>query len=154
MSTKRKISNLTKIGREIEETISKKICISEKIAMIDKFIKGLESLNMSPNELKIVLHLFKKLNGKPRIELIDRLIMFNEFANKLNINLIKWPEIFIFNTVEYISRARKLKIRHIYLDLNGTCILYHPKLPLGLLSSYEYINIETMNIILADVEID
>ena len=51
------------------------------ITMIDRFIKGLESLNMSLNELKIVLDLLKKLNGQPRIKLIDRLIMFNEFAN-------------------------------------------------------------------------
>ena len=58
-------------------------------AMINKYTKGLESLNMSPNELKIVLDLLKKLDGKPRIELIDRLMMFNEFTNKLNIKLIK-----------------------------------------------------------------
>ena len=58
-------------------------------AMINKYIKGLESLNIIPNELKIVLDLLKKLDGKPRIELIDRLMMFNEFTNKLNIKLIK-----------------------------------------------------------------
>ena len=57
--------------------------------MINKYTKGLESLNMSPNELKIVLDLLKKLDGKPRIELIDRLMIFNEFTNKLNIKLIK-----------------------------------------------------------------
>ena len=66
---------------------------------------------MSPNELKIALDLLKNLNGKPRIELIDRLIMFNEFANKLNIKLIKWPKNYIFNIVEYVSRG-----------YNGKCI--------------------------------
>ena len=34
--------------------------------MINKFIKGLESLNVSPNELKIVLDLLEKIDGKPR----------------------------------------------------------------------------------------
>ena len=46
---------------------------------------------MSPNKLKIVLDLLKKLNEKLRIELIDRLIMLNEFANKPNIKLISKP---------------------------------------------------------------
>ena len=54
--------------------------------VINRFIKELKSLNMRPNE--IVLDLLGKLDNKPRIELIDRLIMFNEFANKLNIELI------------------------------------------------------------------
>ena len=62
---------------------------------------------MSPNKLKLVLDLSKKLDGKPRIELIDRLIMFNKFANKLNIKLIQWPKNIIFNIVEYISRGKK-----------------------------------------------
>ena len=39
-----------------------------------------------------------------RIELIHRLIMLNEFANKLNVKLIKWPKNINFNIVEYISR--------------------------------------------------
>ena len=42
--------------------------------MIDRFIKGLESLIMSLNELNIILDLLKKLNGEPRKELMDRLI--------------------------------------------------------------------------------
>ena len=54
------MSSLTKIEKQIEETITDKICISEMVIMIDRFIKGLESLNMSPNELKIVLDLLKK----------------------------------------------------------------------------------------------
>ena len=61
-------------------------------AMIDRFIKRIESLNMSPNKLKIVLDLLKILDVKPRIELIDRLLIFNEFGNKLNIKLIKLPK--------------------------------------------------------------
>ena len=36
---------------------------------------------MSSNELRIVLDLSKKLDGKPRIELMDRLIMFNDTMN-------------------------------------------------------------------------
>ena len=33
--------------------------------------------------------------------------MFNEFANKLNIKLIKWPKNIIFNIVEYTSKGKK-----------------------------------------------
>ena len=143
-----------KIQKQREEIIIEKICVSEMTTMIERFIKEVESLNMSPNELKIVLDLLKKLDGKPRIKLIDRLIMFNEFANKLNIKLIKWSKNIMFNTVEYISRGKNLKIRYIDVDLNDKCILYHPELPFGLISLSEYINIETMNIISADVKID
>ena len=71
-----------KIQKQIEEAITEKIFISEMVLMIERFYKGLESLNMIPNELKRVLGLFKNLNGEPRIELVDRLTMFNEFANK------------------------------------------------------------------------
>ena len=78
----------TKTQKQTKESIIEKICISKMTTMIDRFIKGIESLNMSPNELKIVLDILKKLDGKPRIELIDRLIIFNEFANKRNIKLI------------------------------------------------------------------
>ena len=41
----------------------------------------------------------KKINDKPRRELIDRLVRFNEFANKLNIKLIKGPKNCILNTL-------------------------------------------------------
>ena len=52
--------------------------------VIDRFIKRLKSLNMSSNELKIVLDVLKKVNGEPRIELIGRLIRFNnEFIMNL-----------------------------------------------------------------------
>ena len=80
--------------------------------------------------------------------------MFNKFANKLNIQLTKWPKNTIFNTAEYISRGKNLKIRHIDLDYNGKCTSYHPELPSGLISLSEYINTETMNSISADVEIN
>ena len=89
-----------KIPKQIGDCIFEKICISEMTTMIDRFIKGLEPLNMSRNELKVVLDLLKKLDGKPRIELADRPIMFNEFANKLNIELIKWAKKIILNIVE------------------------------------------------------
>ena len=78
----------TKIQKQIEESIDEKISISEMIAMIDRFIKRLDSLNMSPNELRVVLDLLEKLDGKPRVELIDRPIDFNEFADKLSIKLV------------------------------------------------------------------
>ena len=71
------MSNPTKIENQIEQGIIGKICISEMVLMIDRFIKGLEALNISPNELKIILDLLKKLNDEPRIELIDRLMRFN-----------------------------------------------------------------------------
>ena len=71
------MSNSTKIENQIEQGIIGKICISEMVLMIDRFIKGLEALNITPNELKIILDLLKKLNDEPRIELIDRLMRFN-----------------------------------------------------------------------------
>ena len=37
---------------------------------------------MDPYDLEEVLDLLKGLNTESRIELIDRLIMFNEFADK------------------------------------------------------------------------
>ena len=144
----------TKIQKQIEESMIEKNCISEITTIINSFIKGLESLNMSPNELKIVLDLLEKLDGKPRVELIGRIIMFNEFCNKLNIKLTKWPKNIIFNIVECISKGKNFKIRHIDIDLNGKNMTYNPKLPFGLISVSEYINIDTMNIISSDVEID
>ena len=82
----------TKIQKKIEESIDEKIGISEITAMpLDRFIKDLKSLNRSSNELEIVLNLLK---GDPRTELIDRPIMFNKFADKLYIKLVKWPIIY------------------------------------------------------------
>ena len=46
-----------KIPKQIGDCIFEKICISEMTTMIDRFIKGLEPLNMSRNELKVVLDL-------------------------------------------------------------------------------------------------
>ena len=97
----------TKIQKQIEESIDEKISISEMIAMVDRFIKGLNLLNTSPNELRIVLYLSEKLDGKPRIELIDRLLMLNEFANKLSIKLEMWLKNIVFNIVESISKGKK-----------------------------------------------
>ena len=51
--------SVRKIQKQIEESIIENICISEMVMMKDRFIKGLESLNISPNELKIVLDLLK-----------------------------------------------------------------------------------------------
>ena len=123
------------------------------ITMIDRFIKGIKSLNMNLDELKIVLDLLEKLDNKPTMELIDRLIMFNEFASKLNIKLIMWPKNIVFNIVESISRGKKLKIRHIDTDLDGKNMAY-PELSFVLKSMSEYINIDTRNIISFDVQID
>ena len=49
----------TNIEREIEREIEEKVCVSEMITMVERFIKGLESLYTSPSELKIVLDLLK-----------------------------------------------------------------------------------------------
>ena len=98
------MSSPTNVTNQIEESINEKICISEKITMIDRFIKGLESLNIDLNELNLI----HKLNDEARIELIDRLIRFNECANNLNIKLIKEPKNCILNTTEYISNEKIL----------------------------------------------
>ena len=59
---------------QIEESKSEKICISEIVVIINRFILGsesrLESLNIGLNELNLI----HKLNDEARIELIDRLI--------------------------------------------------------------------------------
>ena len=47
-----------KIENQIEESITKKI--SERFMMIVRFIKGLKSLNMIPNEVKVIPDLIKK----------------------------------------------------------------------------------------------
>ena len=100
----KKKSSPANVTNQIEESISKMICILEKITMIDRFIKGIESLNIDLNELNLI----HKLNDEARIELIDRLIRFNECANNLNIKLIKEPENCILNTTEYISNEKIL----------------------------------------------
>ena len=80
--------------------------------------------------------------------------MFNEFANKLNIKLIMWPKNIVFDIVEAISKGKKIKIRHIDIDLDGKSVTHNPELLFGLISMSEYINIDTMNIIFSDVEIN
>ena len=139
---------------QIKVSITEKICISEMVMMIHRFIQGLESLNMSSNELIIALDVLKKINGELRIELIDRLIRFNEFANKLNIKLIEGPKNCILNTAEYISNGKYLKIKPIDLSLKDKYIAYCHELPFGIISPSSYVNIETMNIICSDVEIN
>ena len=54
----KEMSNPTKIENQIEESITKKI--SEMFMMIVRFIKGLKSLTMIPNEVKVILDLIKK----------------------------------------------------------------------------------------------
>ena len=56
----------TKIQNQIEESITEMICISEMTKMINRFITGVELLNISPNELKAVFDLLKKLDGKTK----------------------------------------------------------------------------------------
>ena len=59
------------MSNQIEESKSEKICISEIVVIIHRFILGsesrLESLNIGLNELNLI----HKLNDEPRIELID-----------------------------------------------------------------------------------
>ena len=50
----------TKIIDQIEESINEKICISEMVMMIDKFIKGLGSLSIGQSELNLI----HRLNGE------------------------------------------------------------------------------------------
>ena len=78
----------TKIQKQIEERIDEKICVSEMNVDINRFIKELKSINMRAYDLKGVLDLLKEQNTESKIELIDRLIMFNRFDNKLNISIV------------------------------------------------------------------
>ena len=61
----------------------------EMVFDIDRFIKELKSLNLRPNELKIVLDSLKGLDIESRLKLIDRLIMFNEFVDELSTKILK-----------------------------------------------------------------
>ena len=78
----------TKIPKQTKEKIDEKNCESEMNIDINRFIKELKSLNMRAYYLKAVLDSLNEQNTKSRIKLIDRLIMFNEFADKLNIRLV------------------------------------------------------------------
>ena len=70
---------------------------------INRFTKELKSLNMKTYDLEAVLifiniiDLLNEQNTKSRIELIDRLIMFNEFADELNIRLVLWSKNLVFS---------------------------------------------------------
>ena len=99
----------TKIQKQIEERIDGKICMSEMNIDINRFIKELKSLNMRAYDLEAVLDLLKEQNTKSKIESIDRLIMFNEFADKLNIRLVLWPKNLVFSFLNNICTGKKLK---------------------------------------------
>ena len=57
----------TKIQNQIEERIDEKICVSEMIIEIDRFIKELNSFILRSNELKIVLNSLKGRDTVSRI---------------------------------------------------------------------------------------
>ena len=142
----------TKIQKQIEEEIDEKICVSEMNIDTNKFIKELKSLNMRACDLETVLDSLKEQNTKSRIELIGRLIMFNEFADELSIRLVLWPKNLVFIFLKSICKGKKIKIRPIDTDLEGKRIVLNPLLPFVLVSKSEFINIDTINIISSDVE--
>ena len=142
-----------KIQKEIEERIDKKIRVSEMNVDINRFIKKLKSLNTRAYDLEAVLDLLKEQDTKSRIELVDRLIMFNEFRDKLNVRLALWPKNLVFSFLKNICTGKKIKMRPIDTDLEGKSMSYSPLLPFALFSMSEFINIDTMNIISSNVEI-
>ena len=144
----------TKIQKQIEERINEKICVSEMNIDVDRFIKELKSLNMRVYDLEAVLYVLNEKDTESSIELIDRLTMFNEFADKLNIKLVLWHKNLVFSFLKNICTGKKTKIRPIDTDLEGKSMAYGPLLPFALLSMSEFINIDTMNIISSDVEVD
>ena len=62
---------------------------------------------MRAYDLEAVLDLLEEQNTKSRIELIDRLIMFNEFADKLNIRLVLWLKNLVFSFLKSIFTGKK-----------------------------------------------
>ena len=62
---------------------------------------------MRAYDLEAVLDLLEEQNTKSRIELIDRLIMFNEFADKLNIRLVLWLKNLVFSFLKSIFAGKK-----------------------------------------------
>ena len=99
----------TKIQKQIEERIDEKICVSEMNIDMNRFIKEVKSLNMRAYDLEAVLDLLKEQNTKSRIELIDRLIMFNEFADKLSIRFVLWSKNLVFSLLKNNCTRKKLK---------------------------------------------
>ena len=89
----------TKIQKQIEARIDEMICVSEMNIDINRFIKALKSLNMRAYDLEAVLDLLKEQNTKSRIELIDRLIMFSEFADELSIKSVLWAKNLVFKKI-------------------------------------------------------
>ena len=81
-------------------------------------------------------------------------MMFNEFADKLNIRLVLWPKNLVFNFFKNICTRKKIKIRSIDTDIEGKSVAFSPLLLFALLPMSEFINNDTMNIISSDVEID
>ena len=67
---------------------------------INRFIKELKSLNMRAYDLEAVLDFLEEQYTKSRIELIDKLIMFNEFGDELSIKLVLWPKNLVFSFLE------------------------------------------------------
>ena len=92
----------TKIQKQIDERIGEKIGMSGMVFDIDRFIKELKSLNMEPYDLEAVLDSSKGLDIESRLELVDRLIIFNEFADELSIKLVLWPKNLIFSFLKSI----------------------------------------------------
>ena len=144
----------TKIQKQIEERINEKICVSEMNIDIDRLIKELKSLNMRAYDLEAVIYLLNEKETESRIDLIDRLIMFNEFSDKLNIRLVLRPKNLVFSFLKNICTGKKIKIRPTDTDLERKSMAYSPLLPFALFSMSEFINIDTMNIISSDEEID
>ena len=98
----------TKIQKQIEERIDEKICVSEINIDMNRFIKEIKSLSMRAYDLEAVLDLLKEQNTKSSIELIDKLIMFNEFADKLNIRLVLWLKNLGFSFLKIICSGKNL----------------------------------------------
>ena len=51
-------------------------------------LRDIETIKCKFKWIKHNIRTIKKLNDEPRIELIDRLVRFNEFTNKLNMKLM------------------------------------------------------------------
>ena len=81
-------------------------------------------------------------------------IIFHKLANNSDIRLLKGSKKSIPNIAAYISNGKNLKIKPNDSSFKNKRIAYCTELPFGIISSSNYVNIETMNIISSDVEMN
>ena len=72
---------------------------------------------------------------------------FNKLSNSLNIKLIKGYKKNIQYMIDYINTGKNLKIKPIDLSNKNKCMAYCSELPYGLLSYFNYVDLEKVKVV-------